>query len=266
MFISNCDFDWDTLKESTLIIPSISLGNVPQLTVDLFIETFDIPRVGFWDTTTIIPVIGSSAYSNLVDFEGQQQKTSFNGEIYYDKNKKVTFLQFRAPIGQGLMNNFVSELTEVVIKYAFKNVLVLSSYDMTLRIDSQIQNSQIRWLCNEPSLKPTISLPEEILKLEFEVKRNEYSIEDTPASQDEIPSLPGSGFTRKFLMLAHQKSLNQITALFSFVSEGDNRNDALLFADNLSKICDLNTETTSWKAPPSWDSLFGSEVPLEMYN
>lgn len=34
----------------------VSIGNVPQLTADLFIHTFSLDRVGFLDTDTVTPV------------------------------------------------------------------------------------------------------------------------------------------------------------------------------------------------------------------
>ena len=46
-------------KQSTVIIPSISIGNVPQLTVDLLITTLKIPLVGYLSSRYLVPCAGT---------------------------------------------------------------------------------------------------------------------------------------------------------------------------------------------------------------
>ncbi|KAJ9086314.1 hypothetical protein DSO57_1005304 [Entomophthora muscae] len=258
MFVSDSQIDFSALEGSTLIIPSISLGNVPQLTVDLLIETLKLKRIGIWDTFSLIPVAGPAAYSHqtaALDF-------SFNGEVYFDPEHHLTLMQFRAPIIQGMMANFVNELFEVIGLYKFDHVVILSSYDMTLRVDSQIQDSNLRWLCHSRSLAPSVILPSEIKQLELEME----GAMPSPTEGEQLPHLPGSGFTRKFLLLAQKKSFDNAVALFAFVSEGDNRIDASLLASFLDGILHLKSAKNGWKPPPSWNMLFGSEIASGLYN
>jgi hypothetical protein len=46
-------------KASTLIFPSISIGNVPQLAIDLLITTLKIPLVGYLPSPYLVPCAGT---------------------------------------------------------------------------------------------------------------------------------------------------------------------------------------------------------------
>ena len=48
-----------TFKSSTLILPSISIGNVPQLAIDLLITTLKIPLVGYMTSPYLVPCAGT---------------------------------------------------------------------------------------------------------------------------------------------------------------------------------------------------------------
>jgi proteasome assembly chaperone 2 len=47
------------LKASTLIFPSVSIGNVPQLAIDLLITTLKIPLVGYLPSPYLVPCAGT---------------------------------------------------------------------------------------------------------------------------------------------------------------------------------------------------------------
>lgn len=46
-------------KGSTLLIPSVSIGNVPQLTCDLLIATLKLPLVGYLHSSYIYAAAGT---------------------------------------------------------------------------------------------------------------------------------------------------------------------------------------------------------------
>ena len=52
-------------KGSTLIIPSVSIGNVPQLAVDLLIATLKVPLVGYMSSPYLVPCAGTREGSSL---------------------------------------------------------------------------------------------------------------------------------------------------------------------------------------------------------
>ena len=44
--------------------PSISVGNVGQLTVDLLVNTLQLPRVGYLNDPAILPLVGNDAFDH----------------------------------------------------------------------------------------------------------------------------------------------------------------------------------------------------------
>lgn len=44
--------------------PCVSVGNVPQLSVDLFINTLKLSRVGYLEDESLVPVIGNDAFDH----------------------------------------------------------------------------------------------------------------------------------------------------------------------------------------------------------
>ena len=44
--------------------PSISVGNVGQLTADLLINTLELSRVGYVQDPTILPLVGNDAFDH----------------------------------------------------------------------------------------------------------------------------------------------------------------------------------------------------------
>lgn len=45
--------------------PAVSIGNVGQLTADLFVSSMDSERVGYLDNPYVLPCVGNDAYGPL---------------------------------------------------------------------------------------------------------------------------------------------------------------------------------------------------------
>jgi hypothetical protein len=52
-------------KGSTLVLPSISIGNVPQLAVDLLVTTLTVPLVGYLTSPYLVPCAGTVESSGI---------------------------------------------------------------------------------------------------------------------------------------------------------------------------------------------------------
>jgi hypothetical protein len=52
-------------KFSTLILPSVSIGNVPQLAIDLLITSLNVPLVGYMTSPYLVPCAGTREGSSL---------------------------------------------------------------------------------------------------------------------------------------------------------------------------------------------------------
>lgn len=83
-----------------------------------------------------------------------------------------------------------------------------------------------------------------------------------------IPPLPGSGIARKLMSTAAPNT----TALLMFCAEGDNRMDAHMLVEKVSKLCRLSLRTfyrltteIPLPEPPSWKTLYGSAPEQLLY-
>src|SRR5271170_6833127 len=136
-------------KSSTLIIPSISIGNVPQLALDLLITTLKIPLVGYLTSPYLVPCAGTRE-EGFHDFGRGGIACPLEGivldfrllmrEVYFDKERMLTVIQQRSPfIDNGMRTPFVQDLWRFISCFGFTKVIMLASSDAALRTDAQIQ-------------------------------------------------------------------------------------------------------------------------------
>ncbi|CAI7856762.1 unnamed protein product [Closterium sp. NIES-54] len=170
---------------STLVLPSVSVGNVGQLTVDLLLETllqkqhqqkqqeqqqsqggYSIARVGWLEELNVLPCAGNDPYS--VGVRGARgMGLSAPGslttamEVYHAVPKSqstsppfadaFTIIQQRSPVALGRMEEFSRNLATWAASQAFSRVVVLSGADAQRRLPPQIDGDQFRFLLVEPS-------------------------------------------------------------------------------------------------------------------
>jgi hypothetical protein len=82
----------------------------------------------------------------------------------------------------------------------------------------------------------------------------------TASGETKRRHFPGSGHLRHFIRMAEQDkySKREVVGLVMFAAEGDNSGDAREMASVVSKS--INVEVTEWKAPRSWEGVFGEAV------
>ncbi|GMG56463.1 unnamed protein product [Ambrosiozyma monospora] len=132
------------LTNSTLVLPIVSIGNIPQLSVDLLIANFpDVKLVGRLDDTYLYPfaspidtIVGPLSPNSLKHQELDNDAhpgISTALEIYYCEKLNVTLLQQRSPLIPGLLLKFLKDLIKPFIQsMEFKKVVVLQSQDKGL--------------------------------------------------------------------------------------------------------------------------------------
>lgn len=64
-YLSPPDSAVPEFKGSTLVLPSISIGNVPQLAIDLLITTLTVPLVGYLTSPYLVPCAGTVESSGV---------------------------------------------------------------------------------------------------------------------------------------------------------------------------------------------------------
>lgn len=80
------------LSGYTLILPSVAVGNVGQLSVDLVISSLGLRRSGRFFDTAFIPLVGADPYNE------QSQDICTAVDVYVSDEKKLVALQIRSPV------------------------------------------------------------------------------------------------------------------------------------------------------------------------
>ncbi|CAO3686185.1 unnamed protein product [Rhizopus stolonifer] len=233
-FVPVPNYNVDQLKRSTLILPMVSIGNVPQLTADLFIHTFGLERVGFLDTDTVIPVSSSRE-------DNQQTGSTVPIEVYQTQCRQWTCIQQRSPTMKGKRHGYVEDLVQFASE--FDRVILMTSMDASSRLDSQINSVPFRVLGQETKRSVELGVP---------------VFEET----DEKLYLPGSGLTRH----VYEKLQERATILIMFALEGDNVQDSIEFGNYVNSVLEIQKELTQWTPPKSWEFLFGTPFNADLYH
>ena len=80
------------LSGYTLILPSVAVGNVAQLSVDLLISSLNLKKCGRIFDSAFIPIVGADPYNE----DNQEICTSL--DLYMSREKKIVVLQIRSPL------------------------------------------------------------------------------------------------------------------------------------------------------------------------
>ncbi|KAJ1644368.1 hypothetical protein J3B02_003988 [Coemansia erecta] len=247
---------------STLVVPAVSIGNAPQLAVDLLINTLQMLRIGVIDSPLLTPISGSAGYDHL----GSQAR-SLPLEVYQTNDAKWTVLQQRSPPLPKHHRKFASELLQYIKSGGFSRVVVLASSDAALRTDELIDGSQIRTLSVN-------CLDEELAARLKGLSLGELNADGRGGSMSRgadglkltLKRLHSAGVTRPLIELCEQAGIPTF-AMVSFVNEGDNVPDAIALANAANAVLGVaaESEVSQWRPPQSWQWLMPSTVPDELF-
>lgn len=228
----------ESMSGSVLVIPSISIANIPQFASDLLIHTLDFEKVATLSDKYLYPFVSPVDYT-LDGDNTKKSGISLPLEVYFSEKHQVSILQQRSPIIPGFAATHVQEvLVPFIEKAKFKHVVLLSLSDAGLV--EHIAPGGISIYTNEDLLNDTL----EGLQIS-EKERHPLSKSPGKASQYE-ESL--SEAAAKF---------GSLSVLVSYVYEGDNFYDANALAQ---KACDvLKISSGPWKTPVSWFGVYGDK-------
>uniref|UniRef100_UPI00398EDB7C proteasome assembly chaperone 2 isoform X2 n=1 Tax=Pristiophorus japonicus TaxID=55135 RepID=UPI00398EDB7C len=249
----------------TLIMPVVSVGNVGQLTVDLIISTLSLPRVGYFHSDCLLPVVGNNPYATTSENSAEM---CISSEVYASAEQKLAVLQIRSPIVQGKHRSFRQQLLSWIKESEFSRVVVLSSSHAHHRVDRQLVGTPLRYLAT-PALQ-TIS-GDKFQTLEWKELERVAAFPGISEEEQEI-YIPGGGITKSLYNDSCTEGI-PLAVLLIFCSEGDNIPDAfnlLTFLNEwiqlIEKTNDQQTVTQAqWKIPSSWRLLFGSGIPPALF-
>lgn len=237
-----------SLKGYTVILPSVGVGNVAQLTTDLLIASLKMEKVATCWHQAIVPLIGPRAFAHDTD------STTTACELYVCATKKIAILQMRTPLVATLMQNFFNHLVGFFVDEKISLLIILtSSYAYE---------------------KHTISAtPFEYVANRMFTERIKPGIDERQWNAFDGSLIYGGGYANALLAVATNNQLPTI-ALFKYVSEGDNTPDATQFVGQLNcwlNVLPLDDEGGLKKAaiklivPISWKYLYGDAPPDQIY-
>eukprot|EP01147_Barroeca_monosierra_P003899 gene3899-8395_t len=224
----------------TLILPSISIANTPQLAVDLITETLDLR------------IHTEMRHGGLIPFAAWDDKSNaLLGEMqaYLSPKDKLVLLQLRSSIDKAKHDDFVRDLLKWIMDHNFGSVLLATSIDAVHCIDKQLEGTPIRAVRTK---KLTAVDPLTPLELHPE---------------SELPLglfIPGGGYARKLFLAAEEASLD-ITLVCIFTSPGDNSEQAALLASAVRTIAGFTIPPSGWHIPATWELLFGTSFGPGLY-
>lgn len=233
-----------SIEGSVLIIPSISIGNIPQLASDLLIHTLNLHKVATLSDKYLYPFVSP------VDYAPTNGQTAPSGillglEVYSSPELNITLLQQRSPLMPGFAQAHVDEVLAPFIKEGqFKHVVLLSLSDAGLV--EHIAPGGISIYTNEDLLSESLT-----------------TLQISDLAIQPLANSPGKGSQYEEALVKAVSPNENLSIFVSYVYEGDNFYDAQALAAKVSEA--LNVKQDTWKTPVSWFGVYGDKpVPLAM--
>lgn len=228
----------ESLSGSVLIIPSISIANIPQLASDLLIHTLDFEQVATLSDKYLYPFVSPVDYT-LDGETSKQSGISLPLEVYFSKKHQISILQQRSPIIPGFAATHVHEvLVPFIEKANFKHVILLSLSDAGLV--EHIAPGGISIYANEDLLNDTME-----------------GLQISEKERQPLAKSPGKTSQYEESLSEAVTKVGSLSVLVSYVYEGDNFYDANALAQ---KVCEvLKISPGPWKTPVSWFGVYGDK-------
>ncbi|KAL6267950.1 hypothetical protein P5V15_001018 [Pogonomyrmex californicus] len=240
------------LENYTLILPSVAIGNVGQLSVDLLISNLNLSKIGQIFDAAFVPIVGANAY-----YEHSSEIITAI-DIYAGIKERIIAIQIRSPYVDEL-TDFFNEIAQFVTERKIAKVIILASSHDYEKKEIQPQHLKFRYVIS-PSMQTKIGKLFDDLNW---IPHKPKIVSDMIT--EERLWIPGGGFAKSFFNFLSNADI-PCTILFKFCSEGDNIEDAIALVRYLDQwIHVLETSINNLKYPPSWKHLFGKPPSQDLY-
>jgi proteasome assembly chaperone 2 len=237
-FISALDSNTPiSFAKKSLFLPSLNVGNIGQLSIDVILTTFQLKRVGFLVSPYVTPSVGNYTSNSVT--------TSL--EVFQSTSGSTFYIQQRAPICKGRNREYTLDLVEWIKASEFSEVILLNSAEKSILLQ-EYENLGVG-----PHIR-TITVPKDTLKYQ---NYDQFSLSDSLFSS----TINKGTMTAYLIEFCTEKSINLLVVTL-FVSESDNMNvvDALQLCQILAKEGNLGEtpKEIDWAIPDYWKKLFQS--------
>lgn len=232
------------LSGYTVLLPSMGVGNVAQLVIDVLVSTLKMEKVAIVWHSAMVPIIGPNA------FDKDSDDPTSACELFLCRAAKLAVLQLRAPIAPSRVGEFFAQMFADFANQHIARLLVLtSSYAYEKH---QVDSPPFEYLTNDAYAGSSKYFGDELGWTLF--------TGDT---------IFGGGFAKRVLNIAQEVNI-PAALLFKYVSEGDNSTDMPDMCDRIDRFLggilpkgeDGRLRLVS---PVSWKLLFGNSAPEQLY-
>mmetsp|Transcript_3879 Transcript_3879/g.4726 ORF Transcript_3879/g.4726 Transcript_3879/m.4726 type:complete len:263 (-) Transcript_3879:387-1175(-) len=246
-----------SFRENTLVLPSISVGNVGQLACDLILYNAkeEFQKVGYIRSRSIIPMVGNDAF----DCSGTGN-ISVGVEVFQSKEKKITIIQQRARFVLGRTRTFAKELVAWAKSAGFKQIILLAGADSGFWNGNEIVYRKCFYTSKSQEVDTTIFDKLNIERLEA-IRADSIELFKAEATSPNKMIYPAAraGLLNKLHEACEDENLDMI-GIVLFCKEGHNVDEGLAMATIANYYANIippsdSGESTTWKAPPSWKAL-----------
>ncbi|KAG8180822.1 hypothetical protein JTE90_005909 [Oedothorax gibbosus] len=238
-----------SLENYTLILPSISVGNVGQLAVDLLLNNLEVKPVAYVHHPCFLPIVGADP------FDPQSTRMATSCQLFECKDKQLAILQNRSPLIPGKVAEYRTFLVNFIKEQKIKRtVLLCSSFSQFFTIED-IRGVPMHYLSSSSLSSEEFS--------SFNWKK--FSLPDKVDPNETVP-IPGGGIAKSFLEDCEREGI-PLAVLILVCSEGDNYPEAFQMVERLNEWLNLIQvdSTNKWKMPISWTLPYGSGAPKTVY-
>ncbi|XP_022198279.2 uncharacterized protein LOC111055395 [Nilaparvata lugens] len=225
MFKWNCDLS--LFKNATVIIPTISVANVAQLTVDLLITNTSAKRVGSVWSRAFIPYVGLDSFND--DSNSQTKDLSCMIELY-QTGSDILIFQIRSPYANKFdIKSCVRELVDTLKGLDVKRLLILTAvYDhcrLSQELDDKSSAAEFRYI-ESPEFHTQYH--QEIENLPLKQYLQGSRLNETSSNNPYCLKHCGTGFAHDLLSACVERQVPALVFL-SFTSDGFNNMLAVKF-------------------------------------
>ncbi|ODQ67455.1 hypothetical protein NADFUDRAFT_49885 [Nadsonia fulvescens var. elongata DSM 6958] len=247
----------------TLILPTVSVGNVPQLATDLLIHTLGATLVGRLDDEHVFPFAGPRDTSSSVK-PGTENHVTTPLEVFSAGN--LLILQVRSPPLPGHARDFQDMLFTLVKELEVKDVLVLGSSDkgLTESGNSAIEVVTFESKGDKSEGKSAMLLMSKIRDLTIDHNSTNANDKDDDNVWNIIykeSTTPYGWLLYKLAGLLETETLVPAIVITSYVYEGDNFGDGEEMAAKVFEVLNLERKS-DWVRPMSWVGAYGREIKI----
>lgn len=245
-------------KGYKLIVPTVAVGNVAQLSLDLLISSLlqqkKLIRSGKLSSAFLRPVVGPNAY----DIFSSNVTTS--SEVYHSEELKLVLIQVRSPPFRETKKQLLDQLSEWIVSQGFDQVFVVtSSFSQFLSCPDKEGSRLIKYLASYSFTDSTV-----LSDLQPVSKVNPHSYQEDP--ENGVIKVPGSGIAKKlFEAIVTKDAAIKAILLIAYCSEGDNTPDAYTLSQWIVRNVMKHEGPFKFTTPVSWNKFFGDEIPNALF-